>query len=219
MLFYLISLKFKFKGLFASLLLATLAGCASLAGEAPIDWFVRAANGPDMPITGFCVYSAPETEDGSNPTQRGGSMSCGAGLELIKKRTIANCESSLKTKCMPVYFFEKGKDEFVKDFERENMARKAAEVRRVQIQAQRAEQERLSRICVGYGFRPQTDAHANCVMKQIQHENQIELQHQAIESQKKLERSARDAANGVRQIKAQRFLDCLNRNAPGEICV
>ena len=219
MLFFLNSLKFKFKGLFASLLLVTLAGCASLAGEASIDWFVRAANGPDMPNTGFCVYSAPETEDGSNPTQRGGSMSCGAGLELIKKRTIANCESSLKTKCMPVYFFEKGKDEFVKDFERENMARKAAEVRRMQMQAQRAEQERLSRICVGYGFRPQTDAHANCVMKQIQHENQIELQQQAIESQKRLERSARDAANGVRQIKSQRFLDCLNRNAPGEICV
>ena len=32
--------------------------------------------------------------------------------------------------CMPVYYFERGKDEFVKDFERENMARKAARMPR-----------------------------------------------------------------------------------------
>ena len=112
------------------LLTLLVTGCASLVGEAPIDWFVRVANEPKMEGTRFCVYSAPETEDGSNPTQRGGSMSCGDSLESIKKRAISNCESSLKTKCMPVYYFEKGKDEFVKDFEQENMARKAAQARR-----------------------------------------------------------------------------------------
>lgn len=220
MQYFLNFIKAKSNGLFVFLLSVVLTGCASLSGEADIDWFVRVANESKMENTRFCVSSAPETEDGSNPARRAGAhMSCGGSLEAVKKQTIAACEKDKKLKCMPVYYFEKGKDEFVKNFEQENMARKAAEVRRMQMQAQRAEQERLSKICVGYGFRPQTDAHANCVMKQIQHENQIELQQQAIESQKRLERSARDAANGVRQIKTQRFLDCLNRNTPGEICV
>jgi hypothetical protein len=120
---------------------------------------------------------------------------------------------------MAVYYFEKGKDEFVKDFERENMARKTAEVRKLQMQAKKAEQERLSKICLGYGFRPQTDAHANCVMQQIQHETQVQLQQQTIETQKRVERSARNAANGVEQIRSQRFIECLNRNRPGEICL
>ena len=158
-----------------------LVGCASLASEAPIDWFVRASNGHDMPNNGFCVYSAPETEDGSNPTQRGGSMSCGGSLEVIKKRTISNCESSLKTKCMPVYYFEKGKDEFVKDFEQENMARKAAQARRIQIQAQKAEEERLSVICIKYGFKINTPVHANCVMKQSQHEQAMRVQQERLD--------------------------------------
>lgn len=220
MMFFSYSFQTKAKGVFAFLLLVMLTGCASLRGETDIDWFVRVANEPDMANTRFCVSSAPETEDGSNPTQRArANMACGDNLESVKKQTVSTCESVKKTKCMPVYYFERGRDEFVKDFERENMARKAAQARRIQMQAQRAEQERLSRICVGYGFRPQTDAHANCVMKQIQHENQIELQQQSIESQKRLERSARDAANGVQQIKTQRFLECLNRNRPGEICV
>lgn len=181
-MFFFYSLQTKSKGLIALLLLVLLPGCASVAGEARIDWFVRVANEPDMVNLRFCVSSAPETEDGSNPTRRGeGYMSCGNDrLEAVKKRTIANCEKDKKLKCMPVYYFERGKDEFVKDFERENMARKVAELRRIQIQAQKAEEERLSAICIKYGFRSKTPAHANCVMQQSQHEQAMRVQQERL---------------------------------------
>jgi len=74
MLFFLNSLKTKFKGLFALLLSVMLTGCASLVGETTNDWFVRVANEPEMANTRFCVSSTPETEDGSNPTQRGAAQ-------------------------------------------------------------------------------------------------------------------------------------------------
>ena len=166
------------------MMLIIVAGCASSLGEKNIDWFVRVANEPDMANTRFCVSSAPETENGSNPTQRGVShMACGDTLEAIKKRTVASCEISKKTKCMPVYFFERGKDEFVKDFEKENMARKAEEVRRAQMQAKRAEEERLSAICTQYGFRSNTPAHANCVMQQSQHEEAMRIQQKRLNAE------------------------------------
>lgn len=166
-------------------LLLTLAvtGCASLGGESHIDWFVSLAGEPARTNTRFCVSSAPETKDGSNPTQRGAYMNCGDSLEAVKKQMIAHCEKEKKLKCMPVYYFERGKDEFVKDFERENMARKAAELRRIQIQAQKAEEERLSLICSKYGFRSSTPAHANCVMQQSQHEQAMRVQQERLNAE------------------------------------
>ena len=84
-------------------LLLTLAvtGCASLEGEATVDWFVRVASEPRMENTRFCVSSAPETKDGSNPTERGmAHIWCGNNLDTGKKQAIANCEKDQKLKCM-----------------------------------------------------------------------------------------------------------------------
>lgn len=168
-------------------ILFILVGCASLVGEDSIDWFVRVANEPKMENTRFCVSSAPETEDGSNPTERGvAHMACGENLAALKKQTVSNCESAKKLKCMPVYYFEKGKDEFVKDFERENKARKVAEARRMQIQAQKAEEERLSAICIKYGFKSNTPVHANCVMKQSQHEQAMRIQQERLDTENRI---------------------------------
>lgn len=168
----------------------------------------------------FCVSSAPETEDGSNPTKRGNAhMTCASTLDQAKSGTVASCEKAQGTKCMPVYYFERGKDEYVLSFEQENMARKVAEERRKQAQAQRAERERLSRICVGYGFKPQTVEHSNCVMKQAQHETLLETQKQNSRTLRNAERAAQDAADTARQIQARRLIECINRNKPGEICI
>jgi len=170
--------------LFTLTTLIIVAGCASSGGEATIDWFVRVANEPRMANTRFCVSSAPETEDGSNPNRRGVShMACGDSLEAMKKETTSNCESDNKVKCMAVYYFERDKDEFVKDFEQENMARKAEQARRIQIQVQKAEEERLSQICNKYGFKSTTPAHANCVMQQSQHEQTMKVQQERLNAE------------------------------------
>ena len=113
-------------------------------------------------------------------------MACGENLAALKKQTVSNCESAKKLKCMPVYYFEKGKDEFVKDFERENKARKVAEARRMQIQAQKAEEERLSAICIKYGFKSNTPVHANCVMKQSQHEQAMRIQQERLDTENRI---------------------------------
>jgi hypothetical protein len=177
----------KAKVLFAFVIPLLFSGCASLAREAPIDWFVRVANEPDMTNFRFCVSSASETDDGINPVQKSGAhMTCGDSLESVKKRTVSTCERVQKTKCMPVYYFERGKDEFVKDFEQENMARKTAESRRIQMQAQKAEEERLSAICIKYGFRSNTPAHANCVMQQSQHEQAMTIQQERLDAERRI---------------------------------
>lgn len=146
-------------------------------------------------------------------------MTCANTLEGAKISTVKSCEEEKRTKCMPVYYFERGKDEYVLSFERENMARKAAEERRRQAQAQRAERERLSKICIGYGFKPQTVEHSNCVMKQAQHESQLEVQKQNSRTLRNAERAAQDAADTARQLQTQRFIECINRNKPGETCL
>lgn len=200
----------------------SLTGCATSLTETTEEWFVRVANGPGMTDFKFCVSSAPETEDGSNPAKRDIThmlVVCGNSLDRVKTNVVASCEEKKRTKCMPVYYFERGKDEYVLSFEQENMARKAAEERRRQAQAQRAERERLSKICVGYGFKPQTVEHSNCVMKQAQHESQLEAQKQNSRTLRNAERAAQDAANTARQIQAQRLIECINRNNPGETCL
>lgn len=165
-------------------LVLMLSGCASPVRENAVDWFVRVANESDMVDKRFCVSSAPETSDGANPDERGvAHMRCGDNFELVKNNTVSDCENSKKTKCMPVYYFERGRDEFVKDFEQENMARKAVEVRRIQLQAQKAEQERLSLICIKYGFRSSTPGHANCVMQQSQHEQLMRAQQERLNAE------------------------------------
>lgn len=202
MLFFMTSHQSKSKGWVALLLSLMQMGCAAPLGETTIDWFVRVANAPDMANTRFCVSSAPETEDGSNPTKKGPAhMSCGASLDAIRKRTISTCENFQKTKCMAVYYFEKGKDEFVKDFERENMARKAAEARRIQLQAQKAEEQRLSSICTKYGFRTDTPDHAHCVMKQTQHEQVMRVQQErlAVENRRKEQQDWDRRVEGLRR--------------------
>ena len=202
-------------------LLLTLAvtGCASLGGEATIDWFVRVANEPKWEGSRFCVSSAPETEDGSNPPERGvAHMACGDNLVVLKKQTVSNCENATKFKCMPVFYFERGQDEFVKDFERENMARKVAELRRIQIQAQKAEEERLSAICIKYGFRSNTPAHANCVMQQSQHEQAMRVQQERLN----LENRRKEQQDWDRRMDALRRASEMLKNdgsTPGQsIC-
>lgn len=167
------------------MLTLAVTGCASLGGEAHIDWFVRVANEPEWENTRFCVSSALETQDGSNP-EKLASMVCGDNLDALKKQVTSYCQDKLKLKCMPVHYFERGKDEFVKDFESENMARKAAELRRIQIQAQKAEEDRLSAICIKYGFRSSTPAHANCVMQQSQHEQTMKVQQERLNAQNRM---------------------------------
>lgn len=201
-------------------LLLTLAvtGCASLVGEDHIDWFVRLANEPRMENTRFCVSSAPETEDGSNPTERWASMACGENLNTLKKQTVSNCENAKKSKCMPVYYFERGKDKTVKDFESENMARKAEEERRIQLQAQKAEEERLSVICSKYGFKINTPAHANCVMRQSQHEQAMRVQQERLN----LENRRKEQQDWDRRMDALRRASEMLKNdgsTPGQsIC-
>ena len=219
MQFFLNSFKTKSKGIFAFLLSLMLAGCASLRGETTIDWFVRVANEPKWEGSRFCVSSAPETEDGSNPPERGvAHMACGDNLVALKKQIVSNCESAKKLKCMPVFYFERGKDEFVKDFERENMARKAAELRRIQIQAQKAEEERLSAICIKYGFRSNTPAHANCVMQQSQHEQAMRVQQERLN----LENRRKEQQDWDRRMDALRRASEMLKNdgsTPGQsIC-
>ena len=191
----------------ALLLVLMLSGCASLVGENAVDWFVRVANEPDMADKRFCVSSAPETSDGSNPDERGvAHMRCGDNLESVKKNTVSDCENSKKTRCMPVYYFERGKHEFVQSFESENMALKRAEAQRRLADAQRAERERVSKICTGYGFKRGTNEHANCVMRQVQHEKEVQLQRQSVQAQQRLieaqqqQARAAAAANAMRAI-------------------
>lgn len=154
------------QNLCALMMLIFVAGCASSKGEADIDWFVRVANEPKMENTRFCVSSAPETEDGSNPTQRGvGHMSCGDSLDEVKKHTVANCESVKKVKCMPVYYFERGKHDFVQDFESENISRKRQEAKLKQAQIQAQQRQKIQEQCKGYGFVAGTPSMAKCVME------------------------------------------------------
>ena len=150
----------------ALMMLMILAGCASPVGEAGIDWFVRVANEPQMVNFQFCVYSAPETEDGSNPSRRGvGHMACGDNLEAMKKQTIADCENAKKIKCMPVYYFERGKHDLVQDFESENISRKQKEANQRQLQIQAQQRQKLQEQCKGYGFISGTPSMAKCVME------------------------------------------------------
>ena len=88
---------------------------------------------------------------------------------------------------MPVYYFERDVDEFVKNFEQENVARKVAQAQRIKIQAQKKEEERLSLVCIKYGFQKSTLEHANCVMKQSQHEQAMRIQQKRLDTENRIE--------------------------------
>lgn len=169
----------------ALMTLIFVAGCASSGGEADIDWFVRVANEPKMEKFRFCVSSAPETEDGSNPNRKGTAhMVCGDSLEATKKQTISNCEIAKKIKCMPVYYFERGKHELVQDFESENISRKQQDAKQKQLQIQAQQRQKILEQCKGYGFISGTPSMAKCVMEIDIAKRQIEERQAKLDSER-----------------------------------
>lgn len=169
----------------ALMLLVIFAGCASLAGEADIDWFVRVANEPKMANFRYCVSSAPETEDGSNPSRRGTAhMNCGDSLEATKKQIVLSCENAKRVKCMPVYYFERGKHDVVQEFESENISRKQQEAKQKQLQIQALQRQKIQEQCKGYGFILGTPSMAKCVMEIDIARRQVEERQAKIESER-----------------------------------
>ena len=86
-------------------------------------------------------------------------MTCATTLDQAKSAAIATCENTHKNKCKPVYYFERDRGSYLLSSEQGSMYRKTA--------------EQLSKLCSGYGFKPQTVEHSDCVAKGAQGESQL----------------------------------------------
>ena len=149
-----------------------LTGCATPILETTADWFVRPlfetseewflrmANDPDRLQFKYCASSALESESSFSLTKRGvAHMTCATTLDQAKSATITACENTHRNKCKPVYYFERDRGSYLLSSEQGSMYRKAA--------------EQLSKLCSGYGFKPQTVEHSDCVAKGAQGESQL----------------------------------------------
>lgn len=200
------------------LMISGLTGCASVIGEDTIEWFARSSGEPGRIEQRYCASATPQTEDGSSPKRGSGYMTCGSDFEIVVKAVQAYCEEESSSKCMAVYYFDREKDTEIRSYEADNIARVARERRQTEIKEQAQERIRLTRICLGYGFKPKTQELANCVMQQAHHENELRVQQEANLRQRRVENAAKNAATEVDILRSQRFLDCLNRNTLNEIC-
>lgn len=156
------------KSLFTNIITATavllLSACATKQQEKNIDWFARAVNDPSVTQYAYCVSATTETPDGvAPPTGIYMTNWCSNDFEITKKRAISNCENANKVKCMPVYFFERGKGERINTFETENISRKQEESRIANIESDRQERIRLERVCSEFGLRKDTPAIRQCI--------------------------------------------------------
>ena len=143
---------------------AMLSACATKQQEKNIDWFARTVNDPSVTQYAYCVSATTETTDGVAPLS-GIYMTnwCSNDFEATKKRVVANCENIKKVKCMPVFYFERGKGVRIKTFEEENISRKQEEARIESIELDRQERRRLERVCSEFGLRKDSPALRQCI--------------------------------------------------------
>ncbi len=166
----------------------------------------------------YCASASPETSDGSSPIRGAAYMSCGSEFDKVLQGSIASCERAENSRCMSVFYFDRERHTEIQSFEAENMERIAKEVRKEELKRQAQERIRITKVCLSYGFKPKTSELANCVMQQTQHEAELKVQKQNRAQQQRLENAARDASFEAELLRNQRFLDCLNKNNPSEIC-
>ena len=158
------SLKSPFIRIIVLAAVALLSACATKQQEKNIDWFSSAVNGPSVTQYAYCVSATTETPDGVAPPS-GIYMTnwCSNDFEATIKRVVSNCENINKVKCMPVYYFERGKGARIKTFEAENISRKQEESRIESVELDRQERRRLERICSEFGLRKDSPAIRQCI--------------------------------------------------------